>query len=236
MGRINCKDRHPFDGRPPTREVTDANGNPVFHVNARVLTPLPAKVADKLGSFTALAASLACLAYAMQHFPPLVALVFATAFLPLQPLFEKLWRVALRRKIAIVVTKDEFRFRRRFRWISFDRALEHSVALVVHDRARAERECNELEMQKAQLRRKAVQPRRYYRDSYHLTYQLLRQRNDIVAIYGLPEARAMLSRLRAIEDTINARAHRSDGSPSKPGDQWFDGPARSPPMPDGVLS
>ena len=115
-----------------------------------------------------------------------------------------------------------------FRWISFDRALEHGFALVVHDRAREERDRNELEMLKAQQQRKVAQPKRYYQDSYHLTYQLLRQRNDITDIYGLPEARAMLTRLRAIEDTINARARRSDGSPSRPGDQWFDGPGPIP--------
>jgi hypothetical protein len=230
MGRTHCTNRHPFDGNPPTREETDGNGNPEFHVNARVLTPVRAMMADKLGELTALGGCVAVFITAVNHdHPPLVAVLLALAVWLLQSLFEKLWREALRRKVAIVVTKDEFRFRRWFRWISFDRALEHSFALVPHDRAREERDRNELDMQKAQLRRTVAQLKRYYQNSYHLTYQLLRQRNDIIAIYGLPEARAMLSRLRAIEDTINARARRSDGSPSKPGDQWFDGPG---PIPD----
>jgi hypothetical protein len=230
MGRAPSTNRHPLDGNPPTREVMDENGNPEFHLDARVLTPLRAMVADKLGELTALGGCVAVFLTAMNHdYPPVVAALLAMVVWPMQPLLEKLWREALRRKVAIVVTKDEFRFRRWFRWISFDRALEHSFALVVHDRAREERDRNELDMQKAQLRRTVAQPKRYYQDSYHLTYQLLRQRNDITAIYGLPEARAMLSRLRAIEDTINARARRSDGSPSKPGDQWFEGPG---PIPD----
>ncbi len=229
MGPANRTNRHPFDGNPPTREETDASGNPEFHVDARVLTPLRAKAADKLGALTTFGGSAAVFLTAVNHdYPPLVAVLLALAVWPLQPLFEKLWREALRRKVELVVTKDEFRFRRWFRWISFDRALEHGFALVVHDYARAERDRNELQMQKAQLRRKVAQPKRYYQDSYHLTFQLLRQRNDIADIFGLPEARAMLTRLRAIEDTINARARRSDGSPSKPGDQWFDGPGPIP--------
>ena len=230
MGRTDRTNRHPFDGKPPTREVTDGNGNPEFHVDARVLTPLRAKAADQLGALTAFGGAVAAFLTAANHdYPPVAAALAAMAVWSLQTLLAKLWREALRRKIELVVTKDEFRFRRLFRWISFDRALEHSFALVVHDRAREERDRNELEMLKAQQQRKVAQPRRYFQDGYHLTYQLLRQRNDVTAIYGLPEARAMLARLRAIEDTINARARRSDGSPSKPGDQWFDGPG---PIPD----
>ena len=229
MGRTHCTNRHPFDGNPPTMEVTDGNGNPEFRVDARVLTPLCAKAADKLGALSTFGGSVAAFLTAANHdYPPLILLA-AIAVWSLQPLLQKLWREALRRKVELVITKDEFRFRRLFRWISFDRALEHGFALVVHDRAREERDRNELEMMNAQQQRKVAQPKRYYQDSYHLTYQLLRQRNDITDIYGLPEARAMLARLRAIEDTINARARRSDGSPSKPGDQWFDGPG---PIPD----
>jgi hypothetical protein len=229
MGRTHHTNRHPLDGNPPTREVTDANGNPEFHVDARVLTPLCAKVADKLGALSTFGGSAAAFLTAANHdYPPLTLLV-AIAIWPLQPLLQKLWCEALRRKVELVITKDEFRFRRLFRWISFDRALEHGFALVVHDCAREERDRNELEMLNARQQRKVAQPKRYYQDSYHLTYQLLGQRNDITDIYGLPEARAMLARLRAIEDTLNARARRSDGSPSKPGDQWFDGPG---PIPD----
>jgi hypothetical protein len=230
MGRTHRTNRHPLDGKPPTRETTDANGNPEFHVDARILTPLRAMAADKLGALTAVGGSVAVFMTAVNHdHPPLIAVVFAVAVWLLQPLLQKLWREALRRKVELVLTKDEFRFRRLFHWISFDRALDHGFALVPHDSARAERDRNELEMLKAQQLRKVAQPRRYFQDSYHLTFQLLGQRNDIIAVYGLPEARAMLTRLRAIEDTINAHARRSDGSPSKPSDQWFDGPG---PIPD----
>ena len=83
-------------------------------------------------------------------------------------------------------------------------------------------------MLKAQKRGKIVQPRRYYQDSYHLCYELLGQRNDITEIYGRPDAQAVLMRLRAIDDVINARARRGDGTAIRPGDQWVEQPGAIP--------
>ena len=88
--------------------------------------------------------------------------------------------------------------------------------LSLHDLARQERDQHELEVLKAQKRGKIVQPRRYYQDSYHLCYELLGQRNDITEIYGRPDAQAVLMRLRAIDDVINARARRGDGTAHPP--------------------
>ena len=45
--------RHPFEGKPLTREVTDENGNLHFEVTATVLTPLRARIADELALWTA---------------------------------------------------------------------------------------------------------------------------------------------------------------------------------------
>ena len=120
-------------------------------------------------------------------------------------MFEKLWREALKRNLEMLVTPEEFRFRRWMRWISIDRVLPHRFALVVHDLARQERDQHELETLKAQKQGKIVQPRRYYQDSYHLCYELLGQRNDITEICGRPEAQAVLTRLRAIDDDQRPR-------------------------------
>jgi hypothetical protein len=83
-------------------------------------------------------------------------------------------------------------------------------------------------VEKARKRGKIVQPRRYYQDSYHFFYELLGQRNDITEIYGQPEAQAVLTRLRAIDDVINARAKRGDGTAIRPGDQWAEQPGAIP--------
>ena len=228
MQPLGRKVRRPFDGKPKTREETDENGNLAFRVIARVLTPARAKLADKLGETTTAALILLTGLYILEHDLPPTALLFAAAIWVLHPLFEKAWREALKRNMEIVVTPDEFRFHRWMRWISINRVLPHRVALVVHDLARQERDKHELEVARAQKRGKIVQPRRYYQDSYHLCYELLGQRNDITEICGRPDAQAVLMRLRAIDDVINARAKRGDGTAIRPGDQWVEQPGAIP--------
>jgi hypothetical protein len=220
--------RRPFDGNPKTREETDDSGNLAFRVNARVLTPTRAKVADKLGEITAVVLMVLSGLCILDHDVPPTALLFAAAIWFLHPLFEKAWREAIKRNVEMLVTEDQFRFRRWMRWISIDRVLPHRFALVVHDLARQERDKHELETLKAQKRGKIVQPRRYHQDSYHLCYELLGQRNDIAEIWGRPDAQAVLMRLRAIDDVINARARRGDGTAIRPGDQWVEQPGAIP--------
>ena len=135
---------------------------------------------------------------------------------------------ALKRRVQVSVTREQFRFRPLFRWVSFDRALQHRIGLVLHDLARQERDQHEHKIEEARQSRKIVQPKRYYQDSYHLTYELLGQRNDIIEIYGRPDAQAAVARLRAIDDVLNARARRADGTPLNPGDQWVEQPGAIP--------
>jgi hypothetical protein len=220
--------RRPLDGKPETREETDDDGNLCFRVIARVLTPVRAKVADKLGETTAAAGALLTGLYIVDHNLPPIGLLFAGAIWFLHPLCEKLWREGLKRKVNLVVTADEFRFHGRMRWITFDRALQHRFALVIHDLAKQEHAKHELEVLKARKRGKIVQPRRYYQESYHFCYELLGQRNDITEIFGRPDAQAVLARLRAIDEVMNARAKRGDGTALKPGDQWVEQPGTIP--------
>jgi hypothetical protein len=224
--------RRPFDGKPKTREETDDNGNPAFRVNARVLTPQRAKIADNLGEMTTAGLILLTGLSILDHDWPPTALIFAGAIWFLRSLFEKAWREALKRNVEMLLSVDQFRFRRWMRWVSIDRVLPHRFALVVHDLARHERDKHEVETLKAQKRGKIVQPRRYLQDSYHLCYELLGQRNDITEIFGRPDAQAVLMRLRAIDEAINARVKRSEGTAIRPGDQWVEQPGVIP-KPEG---
>ena len=222
------KIRHPFDGNPETREETDENGKISFQVTGRVLTPGRAKIADNLGTATACAVAALCVLYAINHNSNVIMLLLAGSTWLLRPVFEKLWREALRRKLYLVVTENEFRFHQWMRWIVIDRTLPHKLSLKVHDLARQERDQHELQILKAQQSKKIVQPRRYYQDSYHFFYELLGMRNDIAEIFGQADAQAVLTRLRAIDEVLNARARRSDGTALKPGDQWVEQPGAIP--------
>src|SRR3954451_14488551 len=225
------KPRHPFDGKPTTREQADEYGNPEFHVSARVLTPLRAKIADRLGEITACAGTAGAIIVGLNHEPSAAPLLCGAAIWLLHGAFEQGWRECLKRRADIAVTPTEFRFRSWRGWIGFDRALQHRIGFLPHDRAREERDQNELKIEKARQARKVVQPRRYHQESYHLSYELLGQRNDIIEIYGRPDAQAVVARLRAIEDVLNARAKRADGTPLKPGDQWVEQPGAIPKAP-----
>jgi hypothetical protein len=220
--------RHPLDGKPDTRELTDANGNSEFFVSLRVLTPLRAKLADKLGETTACAGTALFILNALNHDAPAMSLAGAAACWFLCPVFEKAWGETLKRNVRVAVTREQFRFRPFLRWVGFDRALQHRISLVLHDLAKQERDQHERKIEEARQRRKIVQPKRYYQDSYHLTYELLGQRNDIIEIYGRPDAQAAVARLRAIDDVLNARARRADGTPLNPGDQWVEQPGAIP--------
>ncbi len=93
--------RRPFDGKPKTREETDDNGNPAFRVRARVLTPLRAKLADRLGETTAAVLVVLMGLYILDHDVPPTALLFAASIWFLHPLFEKAWREALKRNVEM---------------------------------------------------------------------------------------------------------------------------------------
>jgi hypothetical protein len=121
MQPIGRRVRYPFDGKPRTREETDENGNLAFRVSAKALTPARAKIADNLGETTAAALILlAGLLILDRDWPP-PALLFAASIWFLHPLFEKAWREALKRNVEMVVTAEQFRFRRWMRWITIKR-------------------------------------------------------------------------------------------------------------------
>jgi hypothetical protein len=103
--------RHPFDGYPETREETDENGRSRFRVTAKVLTPLRAKIADKLGTATAAVGAVAGVIYVADYNYPPIIMVGAAGIWFGRPLFEKLWREGVRRKVEMSVTEAEFRFR-----------------------------------------------------------------------------------------------------------------------------
>jgi hypothetical protein len=103
--------RHPFEGKPLTREVTDENGNVHFEVTAAVLTPLRARIADELALWTAGAVTALLILYVMNHDPNLLTLLLAASAWCLHPLFKLAWRKSLRRTVHMVIAEEEFRFR-----------------------------------------------------------------------------------------------------------------------------
>jgi hypothetical protein len=127
--------RDPFDGDPKTWEETGPDGQPEFHIAARVLTPWRAKVADTLGELTAVTVPVGLVLYMIDHEASVIAMGAGAATYFLRALFEKAWRELLKRKVQMMVTAEEFRFRRFMHWVVFDRSLPHKFSLKIHDLA-----------------------------------------------------------------------------------------------------
>lgn len=140
------------------------------------------------------------------------------------PLIWRLYRVLLRKETEIIITPEEFRFRSWKGWRTYDRQLPHKFALIPHDKARAEKEAHDLETRREQARGQFVSKTRYYGESYHLSFEYLGQRNDVLTIHGRKEALAVLARLKACDEVMDAEARMGDGIALDPEDQWSDQP------------
>jgi hypothetical protein len=110
----------------------------------------------------------------------------------------------------------------------FDRELPHRFTLVPHDWIQAELDEGEFRMQQAQLAKKPIRKQRWYAKSFHVSFDYLGQRNDIMTIFGQKEAVAVATRLKAVDDVLDAIAHRGQGTPLSPEKEWHDQPGAIP--------
>jgi hypothetical protein len=220
----------PFAGKPATWQVVDHNGAPAFRVEPRVLTPVRASAVGlltKLGGLAAVLYGLVSVASAAKPtFGMLAGAMVAAAFgtVALNRALDSLFR----KRVRLMLTADRFSVRTLFGWKHYDRELPHRFALVPHDWTQAEREQQEYEMQQAQLHRKPVRKQRLYGNSFHVSFDYLGQRNDFMTVHGEKEAVAVVSRLKACDDVLDALSRRGQGTPLSPEGEWGDQPGAVP--------
>ena len=227
---INTQIVSPFDGKPETRQLTSQDGRVIFEIIAKELTPLRAKFANALAWIIALAAAGFGFFTVFQMVDPHGFHIIAFGCGPLIaiPLFE--WGIGklLRKETAMVLTVDEFAFQDSKNWKRFNRQIDHRFSLLPHDKTRDEAEDNEFAVRKAQANGKVIRKKRYYGDSYHLSYEYMGQRNDIAVIYGRKDAMAVLARLKACDTVMNMQAAKGAPVNMKPQDEWADQPGDIP--------
>lgn len=216
----------PFEGDPPTEEFTDKGGDTAFRVTPQVLTPLRVKLAEFLAS-TSVLGLMGGGFYAMTERPDASAWLWlavligpAIAF----PLLNGFWRLFFYTGTEMVLTTDQFKFRSWSGWKSFDRKLEHRFVLVLHDKTQKEKDANELAVRQGQARGQVIAPKRYYTDSYHVSFEYLGQRNDVLTVYGHKETVMIIARLKACDERLNKISGMGDGIALDPEDQWTDQP------------
>jgi hypothetical protein len=127
-----------------------------------------------------------------------------------------------------MLTLDQFSVEKMFGWRHYDRLLPHRFALVQHDWAQAEQENAEFQAAQAQRRGKLIRKRRWYSNSFHVSFDYIGQRNDVLTVYGQKKALAILTRLNACDNVLDALARRGQGTPLTPEDEWGDQPGAIP--------
>lgn len=214
--------RSPFAGKPVTRQVADRNGAPAFDVQPRVLTPARAMAAHWLAGVGVVAG----VGYGLANFAsapnPDSGMLTAALVVPVAGgfvLYEAL-RSLLRKRVRLVLTLEQFSVKTMFGWKHYDRLLPHRFALLQHDWAQAEQELAET--------RKVVKKPRWYTKSFHVSFDYLGQRNDVLTVYGPKEAMAIVTRLNACDSVLDALARRGQGTPLTPADEWGDQPGAIP--------
>lgn len=221
--------RSPFAGKPVTRQVADRNGSPAFYVQPRVLTPVRAMAANWLAG----AGVVAGLAYGLSAVAstpnPDSGMLVAAATVPLAGgfvLYGAL-RSLLRKRVPMILTLEQFSVKSLFGWKHYDRLLPHRFALLQHDWTQAEQEQQDFRAA-AQRRGKLVKKQRWFGKSFHVSFDYVGQRNDVLTVFGPKEAMAIVTRLNACDSVLDALARRGQGTPLTPADEWGDQPGAIP--------
>lgn len=222
--------RSPFAGKPATWQTTDCNGLPAFRVEPRILTPLRASTRNFLtgiGSlgivgYTLLSVASADNADGAMFF---TGMVFAAGGCVL---LHKALDTLLRKRVRIMMTLERFSVRKLFGWRHYDRLFPHRFAVLPHDWLQAERDQDEYRMQEAQLKRQAMRKSKLYAESFHISFDYLDQRNDVMTVYGQKETLAIAMRLKACDDVLDALSRRGHGTPLSPEKEWHDAPGEIP--------
>ena len=224
------KVRSPFAGKPATRQVADHNGAPAFYVQPRVLTPMRAMAASWLTGL-GVVAGVGFGVVGVANVPnPDGGMLTAALTVPVVGgfvLYGAL-RSLLRKRVRLMLTLEQFSVKSLFGWKHYDRLLPHRFALLQHDWAQAEQEHAELMAAQAQMRRKVVRKQRWYAKSFHVSFDYVGQRNDVLTVYGPKEAMAIVTRLNACDNVLDALARHGHGTPLAPADEWGDQPGAIP--------
>ncbi len=222
--------KSPFEGEPLTTQSIDDNGNMTFTVTARALTPLRARIADAVAGLIVGYAVLVGIAVAVHANDPWAFLFFGGSAIACRKIIHRWVAAEFEKQTVMIFTGDGFAVKRGLfgTWESFDRRHNHRFALVHHDQAHAEQREHEHEHREDQMKRRVVFRKPYYQDSYIVSFEYLGQRNDLMAVYGRPDALAILARLKACDEVMEAQSRNGRGVPMTPAEEWGDQPGTIP--------
>ena len=223
-------------GRPATRRGKTKSGSPVITVTLRATSPFRAKLANRICLLGAAAGHVVALweTASLEILSPAGASAWTWAAASLGPwialpFLSKGFRALLARTTFVIFTPERFSVRCFWGWKHFDRAMPHDFSLIPHDRAFRERERLAYWDHKWQRFWWTLPITRYYGESYHLSFNYLGERNDLITVFGRRKALAMQARLKACGDILDGEMGKRDGVATQPHYDWSDLPGDLPP-------
>ncbi len=218
--------RSPFEGAPRTKIITAKDGHRAFIVKARYLTPWRFKLTRFCSNTTAFVVMVTTCWWLAEHpeSPDWSILVALIAPWLLWSLWFGTFRLIFSRAKRIKLSEETVEAGRFLGKVRFDRKLDHKFALLPHDSAKIEQIKHGLAIQKEAARGRAIAKLPVYGNSFHLSFDYLGQRNDLMTIYGQEEALRILTRLIACDEVLNAQFGLGEGFATRPEDDWKTGP------------
>ena len=221
---------NPMKGFPKTRPIIGQSGVIGYCIRPRVLTPARARIADALGTamtLTMFGASGSALYLTQQSDPYIWAAGLVGPLLLRTPL-RRVWRQILKRRYKVLISANTVAVRRLWGWRRYDRTLPHRFQILPHDKARDEAESRDRRLQQAQRRGQTLTLPRYYAEGFHVVFQYVGHRRDLMTVLGKKEALAILDRLKACDERMNNAARPGDGPALSPETQWSPQPGGIP--------
>ena len=126
----------------------------------------------------------------------------------------------MQKNARVVFTQEHFIIKRLLGQKKFDRNLPHTFALYHHDRAGREEEILSHKESKRRGKWWSWPLKRYLGRSYHLSFDYLDQRNEIMTVYRRKHAHRMLARLNAVRRVTDNEAGIGTGQAMSPERDW----------------
>lgn len=220
----------PLEGSPRAVVRNDANGHPRFRVMPFALTPLRAKLADGIAALALLGLLFVAIAWVIDRLDaPLGGTASRLAFLVvIYVVVAGVVRLALQKPSWIEMSTEAITVRRLFGSQRFDRNIEHSFALLMHDKAHDEQRRNEFAERKASAKGSVIQMEEYYAKSFHVVLVYAGQRRDLLTVYGQKDAASIVARLQYCDRCLNEAMRMGGGIHERPEDEWNDVPGGLP--------
>ncbi len=219
----------PFQGEPRTSSVFDENGNPAMLVRIAEVTPQGASLADGLSSLCTFILFIFLFSAGAGSGNGLIWIVCMVMPFLFHSSIVEFFYSNMTKNLDVLFTPREFRVKTEWGdWQIYDRTLTHRFVMMKHDKAREERDNHDRTIRRAQIRGQVASPKRYFDESFHIIFDYLGQRFDVVTIYDEKRATAVATRFMAIDKIMDMKNQMGEGEVLTPAEQWKDAPGSLP--------